>query len=53
MFFVNALFVPLFMLVNPYQIKNRLVRYFKKGKKYFTQAEANRIMSDNPYTMGK
>jgi hypothetical protein len=38
MFFVNAFFVPFFMLVNPPQIKIRILRYFKKNKKYFTQA---------------
>ncbi len=29
------------------------MRMFRKDKKYFTQAEANQIMSDNSYTMGK
>jgi hypothetical protein len=53
MFFVNALFIPFFMLVNPYQIKNRITKYFRQGKPYYTQAEANKIMADNPYTMGK
>jgi len=53
MFFVNAFFIPIFMLVNPYQLKNLISRYLKKGKKYYTQAEANKIMSDNHYTMGK
>ena len=53
MFFVNAFFIPIFMLINPYQIKNKIMRYFKKDKKYYTQAEANKIMSDNPYTIGK
>lgn len=53
MFFVNALFIPLFMLVNPVQLKILISRHFKKGKSHFTQAEANGIMSDNPYSMGK
>jgi hypothetical protein len=37
MFFVNALFIPVFMLVNPMQLKNRMLRYLRKGKQYFTQ----------------
>lgn len=53
MFFVNALFIPVFMLINPFQLKNKIMRYFRKGKKYFTQGEANKIVSDNPYSMGK
>lgn len=53
MFFVNAFFIPIFMLVNPFQLKILVARWFKKGKKHFTQSEANHIMSDNPYAMGK
>jgi hypothetical protein len=41
------------MLINPHQLKNKIMRYFRMGKKYFTQGEANKIASDNPYSMGK
>lgn len=53
MFFLNAFFIPLLMFVNPWQIKRVVVRYFKKEKKYYTQDEANKIMCDNTYAMGK
>lgn len=53
MFFVNALFIPLFMLINPFQLKVLIMRKLNKNKKHYTQEEANKIMSDNPYVMGK
>lgn len=53
MFFINAFFVPLIWLVNPWQIKQLVLRRFKRNKNYYTQAEANDIMSDAQYVMGK
>lgn len=53
MFFINAFFVPLIWLVNPWQIKQLLMRRFRKNKNYYTQGEANDIMSDSQYVMGK
>ena len=49
MFFMNALFVPFFWLVNPFHIVKKIKRFMKKGKKTLTQAEANLLMEDTPY----
>jgi len=53
MFFINSFFVPFIWLINPEQIYSLIMRYFYKGKRYFTQQEANKIMSDSNYKMGK
>lgn len=41
MFFMNALFVPLFWLVNPFQLVRIIKRGRKHGKSSLTQSEAN------------
>ena len=41
MFFMNAIFVPFFWLVNPFHIIKIIKRSRNKGKRSLTQAEAN------------
>lgn len=53
MFFINAFLIPLIWFVNPWQLFNLAKRNLHKNKKSLTQAEANHIMSDTGYTMGK
>jgi len=53
MFIINAFLIPLIWLVNPWHIMTLIMRKIKMTKKYFTQREANQIMSDTPYMMGK
>ncbi len=53
MFFINAFFVPLIWLINPEQIQVLITRKLHQDKSHFTQQEANRIMSDANYKMGK
>ena len=53
MFFLTSFFVPLIWLVNPIYLIKAVKRkiYFENPK--FTQKEANQIMEDTPYEMGK
>lgn len=44
MYFLNALFVPLFWVVNPFLIKKYIMRKLKLGRKDLTQREANELM---------
>ena len=53
MFFINAFFVPIIWLVNPWQLFILIKRKINYGKENLTQAEANAIMSDCPYVIGK
>ncbi len=53
MFFINAFFIPLFWFINPWQLFNLIKRKLNKDKKHLTQDQANNIMSDAGYTMGK
>lgn len=53
MFFMNSFFVPVFWLVNPTRIFKSLKRKIKYGKKNLTQKEANELMEDEKYEMGK
>lgn len=53
MFIINAFLIPLIWLINPWHIMTVLMRKLKMNKKRFTQREANQIMSDTSYTMGK
>ena len=50
---INALLIPLIWLVNPWNLVTLLMRKYKQNRRHFTQREANQIMSDTPYTMGK
>lgn len=53
MFFINAFLIPLIWFINPWQIHSLVKRKLNHGKKALTQEEANHIMSDTHYTMGK
>ena len=53
MYFLNALFVPFFWLVNPFHLIKKFKRYRNKGKRSLTQGEANALMEDTQYEMGK
>ena len=53
MFFMNAFFVPLFWLVNPFHIIKVIKRKLSFGKRSLTQGEAHLIMEDTEYDMGK
>lgn len=44
MFFLNALFVPLFWIVNPFQIIRVIKRNCFHGRRDLTQREANLLM---------
>lgn len=50
---MNSFFVPVFWLVNPTRIFKSLKRKIKYGKKNLTQKEANELMEDEKYEMGK
>ena len=53
MFFFNALFVPLFWLINPVQLVKICKRKLKYGRRDLTQKEANELMEDSEYMIGK
>ena len=53
MFFFNATIVPLFWLINPFQLMKRFARYKNYGRKDLTQKQANELMEDYPYDIGK
>ena len=46
MFLMNAIFIPLFWLINPSRLFRILKRKFQEGKKHFTQKEANKLMEE-------
>ena len=53
MFFLNGFFVPLFWLINPFAIIKSIKRSLNKGRADMTQREANELMEDYPYSIGK
>lgn len=53
MFFFNAIIVPLFWLINPFQIGKKLKQCWHYGRNDLTQKEANELMEDYPYDIGK
>lgn len=53
MFYMNAFFVPLIWLVNPWNLMVLLKRKIYYGRKDLTQQEAHKIMENVQYTMGK
>lgn len=53
MFFMNAFFVPLIWMINPWQLGVLIKRKFNQGRKDLTQKEANKIMENIQYNMGK
>lgn len=53
MFFMNSFFIPFFWLVNPMRIFKLIKRKCSKGRKDLTQYEANKLMEDEAYDLGK
>ncbi len=53
MFFFNAFIVNLLWILHPQYYLRKLERWWKFGKKNITQKEANLLMEDYPYDMGK
>jgi hypothetical protein len=53
MFLFNSIFVPLFWLINPMYLLRNYQRWRNFGSKFFTQKQANILMEDPPYDVGK
>jgi hypothetical protein len=53
MFFINSFFIPIFWFVHPFRIVRIIKRKLKYGKRSMTQREANELMEDEHYDMGK
>ena len=53
MFFFNAFIVNLLWILHPQYYLRKLIRQRKFGSKTITQKEANILMEDYPYDMGK
>lgn len=53
MFIFNSSFVPLFWLINPVYLGRKIKRKLKFGSQYLTQHEANHIMENPIYDVGK
>lgn len=53
MFFFNAFIVNLLWILHPQYYIHKFMRWLKFGKKDITQKEANALMEDFPYDMGK
>lgn len=53
MFFMNAFLVTIIWLINPWFIIHRLKRKYYFGRKDLTQKQANSIMEESKYSMGK
>lgn len=53
MFFLITFFVPLVWLLNPWYLVKLVQRRMHKGSVFLTQMEANQLMEDPEYLMGK
>lgn len=53
MFFFNAFIVNLLWILHPQYYIHKFFRWLKFGSKDITQKEANELMEDYPYDMGK
>lgn len=53
MYFVNSVFVPLFWAINPIYLYKKYLVWKHHGSKFFTQAEANKMMQFPEYDIGK
>lgn len=53
MFFMNSFFIPVFWLVNPFRLLKQLRRRWLFGRRSLTQLEANALMEEEQYDMGK
>lgn len=50
---MNSLLVPIIWAINPFQIVVLIKRKLSFGKKHLTQREANHLMEDFQYDVGK
>ena len=53
MFIFSAVLIPLIWMINPYQLIHMRHRNKKKGSLKVTQKEANKLMADEEYSVGK
>lgn len=53
MFIFSAVLVPLIWLLNPYQLVHEYHRWKEEGSQEVTQSEANKLMADHEYDVGK
>jgi hypothetical protein len=53
MFIMNSLFVPFIWMINPWHLALLFRRRLNKGRKDLTQKEANKLMENVQYNMGK
>jgi hypothetical protein len=53
MFFLNAFFIPIIWVIHPWQLVHLLKRKLNYGRKDITQKEANDLMEDSKYSVGK
>ena len=53
MFIFSAVLVPLIWMMNPYQLMHLYKRKKKRNSTTVTQKEANKLMADEEYSIGK
>lgn len=53
MFIFSAVLVPLIWLIHPYQLFHQFQRWRRQGTNTVTQGEANVLMADYEYSVGK
>ena len=53
MFIFSAVLVPLIWFIHPYQLYHQLQRWRYQGTATVTQSEANVLMADYEYSVGK
>lgn len=53
MFIFSSILVPLIWLIHPYQLAHKFQRWLYEGTEYVTQKEANHLMADYEYSVGK
>jgi hypothetical protein len=53
MFFFNAFLIPIIWLVHPWQLVHLIKRWYYFGRKDITQHEANLLMENSRYSVGK
>ncbi len=53
MIFFNAFLVPLIWLIHPWNMVHTVKRHYKQGRKDLTQRQANKLMQDVKFSMGK
>lgn len=53
MFFFSSFLVPFIWLINPWHLYQLIKRKLNEGSPYLTQEQANKLMEDPEYLMGK